>query len=61
MKHMEKTNVQRVIMTINLGHEMKVINEDNFKYVGDNSLSSVNEQMFLLFGVYQRGLDQGFE
>lgn len=39
-------------MTINLGHEMKVINEDNFKYVGDNSLSSVNEQMFLLFGVY---------
>lgn len=39
-------------MTINLGHKMKVIHEDNFKYVGDNSLSSVNELMFLLFGVH---------
>lgn len=37
-------------MTINLGHEMKVIHEDNLKYVGDNSLSSANEQKFL-FGV----------
>lgn len=52
MKHMEKTSVWHVIMTINLGHKIKVIHEDNFEYVGDNSLSSVNELMFSLVGIH---------
>lgn len=42
---------------------MKAIHEDSFKYVDDISVSSFNEQMFLLilFGVqHQLGLDQRF-
>lgn len=37
-------------MTINLSHEMEVT-QDSFKHVDDNAVDSVNEQMFLLFGV----------
>lgn len=44
---MEKTNVWRVIIT----KPLKVIHEDNFKYVGDTSVSSIIKKIFLLFGV----------
>lgn len=41
---------------------MKVIHEDNFKYVGDTSVSSINKKIFLLFGVQHQiiGLDKSF-
>ena len=42
---MEKTNIW-LIMTVTWRHEMKVIHEDNFKYVGDTSINSVNEHIY---------------